>query len=66
MPYSVRKVMLELPGTHVIKNLKISIFKTKAPTYMTDSIAWETEMERARKRSRVENLPILLFFHNPN
>jgi hypothetical protein len=33
---------------------------------MTDSIAWETEIERARKRSRTENLPILLFFHNPN
>lgn len=32
----------------------------------TESIIWETEAEKARARARLENRPILLFFHNPD
>jgi len=33
---------------------------------MAAGIAWEKDMEIAQKRARQENLPILLFFHNPD
>ena len=32
---------------------------------METSISWETDMEEARKNAQAQNLPILLFFHNP-
>ena len=33
---------------------------------MTKSIAWEKDMAEARKLARTRELPILLFFHNPD
>ena len=33
---------------------------------MANCIAWETEMVKARESARERNLPILLFFHNPD
>jgi hypothetical protein len=33
---------------------------------METSISWETDLEKARDRARSQNLPILLFFHNPD
>jgi len=33
---------------------------------MADSIAWEKDMDRALERAHSQNLPILLFFHNPD
>lgn len=32
---------------------------------MTNSITWGRDIEWALDRARRENLPILLFFHNP-
>ncbi len=32
---------------------------------MTNSIVWEKDMESALERAHTQNLPILLFFHNP-
>jgi hypothetical protein len=33
---------------------------------MSDTIAWEKVFDRAQERAQKENLPILLFFHNPD
>jgi hypothetical protein len=33
---------------------------------MVNSIAWEKDIDRALERARRQNLPILLFFHNPD
>jgi hypothetical protein len=33
---------------------------------MAKSIVWEKDMDRALERARTQNLPILLFFHNPD
>ena len=32
---------------------------------MTHTIAWEKDMDKALDMSLSQNLPILLFFHNP-
>lgn len=33
---------------------------------MANAIAWEKDMDSALERARAQNLPILLFFHNPD
>ncbi len=32
---------------------------------MANSIEWEKDMDSALERAQSQNLPILLFFHNP-
>ena len=32
---------------------------------MADTIQWLDNMETALKRAKTDNLPVLLFFHNP-
>jgi len=32
---------------------------------MATTIAWERDMEQALARARQQELPVLLFFHNP-
>ena len=32
---------------------------------METLITWETDLEEARKQAQAQQLPILLFFHNP-
>ncbi len=33
---------------------------------MANAIAWEKDMAKALERATDKNLPILLFFHNPD
>jgi hypothetical protein len=33
---------------------------------MNPTISWETDIEKALKRAKSKDLPILLFFHNPD
>jgi hypothetical protein len=33
---------------------------------MVNSITWEKDMESALQHAEKQNLPILLFFHNPD
>jgi hypothetical protein len=33
---------------------------------MARSIVWEKDMDKALGRARTQDLPILLFFHNPD
>jgi len=42
-----------------------TINKNKGRCTMTNLIEWEKDMDSALERAQSQNLPILLFFHNP-